>query len=563
LRHDVPSLRDGPARNAADNGLCFALMGRGLRSPDADTVDERSDDADVLRRASPSVDDFEGQRAKASIASRLFSGPAQPIRVGRYRILGRIGSGGMGVVYRAHDPELARDVAVKVVNPHSGGQDPRHAQARLVREARAMAKLAHPNVIHVYDVGTVDDGVFIAMELVEGRSLADWLRDGGHDWRETLRHFVEAGRGLAAAHAASVIHRDFKPHNVLLGDDGRVRVGDFGLAGGEAAGPTGPIAALSDDHEASPELDRASVSGTLTRTGMLLGTPKYMPPEQEAGGVASARSDQFSFCVALYEALYGRPPFAGDSVDVYRGNVRRGRVMPPPPDARVRSWVHTEIVRGLEVDPAARHPSMDALLDRLEGALDDPSAARRRRRRLRMAALGGLAAGTIGLALWGLDAPRNRDAAAAGPTVTRVETVQVPVPTPVPPTQDTSPGAQGEPAPVVDPNAEPPAPVPSPEAADPEAVAAPEEAPRPSPPKATGKRRSRPAAARDVCYFRQNNSKFITETKRPQSFVADARGRCWDCGQKAAPGATGGLNPNDCTAYYRCYPADSADSCSD
>ncbi|MEM9459761.1 MAG: serine/threonine-protein kinase, partial [Myxococcota bacterium] len=168
--------------------------------------------SDPLRHAAPAVDDVEARRARAAVESRLFSGPPQPVRVGRYRVEGRIGAGGMGVVYRAHDPELARDVAVKLMNADTAGsKDPSTARARLVREARAMARLAHPNVIHVYDVGTTDDGVFIAMELVEGHSLARWLEDETPAWREILRAYVAAGRGLAAAHAAGVIHRDFKP----------------------------------------------------------------------------------------------------------------------------------------------------------------------------------------------------------------------------------------------------------------------------------------------------------------------------------------------------------------
>ncbi len=556
-------------------------MDRGSRSPDAttarvdagaDTVDVGPVDHDPLRSASPSVDDFEGQRARAAIASRLFSGPAQPVRVGRYRILGRIGSGGMGVVYRAHDPELARDVAVKVVNPSGGGgTDQAHAQARLVREARAMAKLAHPNVIHVYDVGTVDEGVFIAMELVEGRSLAQWLSDTQPTWRDILEKFVAAGRGLAAAHAASVIHRDFKPHNVLVGDDGRVRVGDFGLAGGEAAGPTGPITPLPHDENEKPELDRASVSGTLTRTGMLLGTPKYMSPEQEAGAVASARSDQFSFCVALYEALYGRPPYAGDSVDVYRRNVRRGRVMPPPPDAKVRSWVHTEILRGLEVDPAARHPGMEVLLDRLEGALDDPSVTRRRRRQLRMAAMGTVAAAGIGLAFWSLDTPQARDAAAQAPdpeATSGHDTSPTPradapaqaiaVPVPVPSPMPVNPGRDAPPS--------------EPDVA-PDTVAGPDKpatTPRPATDddkRTSTKKKSRPPrnvgnGGQDVCYYREHNSKFIKRTRKAQPYVQDGKGTCWDCSHRVWSEAAGGLNPNDCDAYYMCLKVDAA-ACTD
>jgi len=274
---------------------------------EAEATDARR--KDPIRLATPRIDDVEARRARAAVESKLFPGSTEPLRVGRYRILGRIGQGGMGVVYRAHDPELARDVAVKLMNAESLDEgETATARTRLIREARAMARLAHPNVIHVYDVGAVEDGVFIAMELVEGESLAAWVARAPRDWRDVLRHYVDAGRGLAAAHAAGVIHRDFKPENVLVGADGRVRVGDFGLAGAPAlAGAP----SFDDMRSTDAALDVGAVEGTLTRTGALLGTPKYMAPEQEHGLVASDAGDQFSFCVALYEALYGQPPFAG------------------------------------------------------------------------------------------------------------------------------------------------------------------------------------------------------------------------------------------------------------
>jgi serine/threonine protein kinase len=326
---------------------------------------------DPLRKVTPSVDDVEARRAKAAIEGRLFSGPARRVKVGRYRVLGRIGAGGMGVVYKAHDPELARDVAVKLMNTDAvADSDAEHARGRLVREARAMARLAHPNVIHVYDVGTVEDGVFIAMELVEGESLGAWVKGETRPWKDVLARFVEAGRGLAAAHDAGVIHRDFKPENVLCGVDGRVRVGDFGLAGGPGSetGRHEPVSA-SDSGQAS--IDRSAVSDALTRTGALLGTPKYMAPEQEAGLAATARSDQFSFCVALYEALFGQAPYAGDSVIEYRLEVREGKLRTPPV-TDVPGWIAEVLAKGLSIEPADRHASMQMLLDRLAEALVDP-----------------------------------------------------------------------------------------------------------------------------------------------------------------------------------------------
>lgn len=274
----------------------------------------------------------------------------------------------MGVVYRAHDPELVRDVAVKLMNPDAVDEhNAKLARGRLVREARAMARLAHPNVIHVYDVGTVEDGVFIAMELVEGRSLANWLKQP-REWLDVLPKFIEAGRGLAAAHAAGIVHRDFKPENVLVGDDGRVRVVDFGLAGA----PAEPQEERWHETPASTidsEMGRASISGPLTSTGTVLGTPKYMAPEQEKGSVPDAASDQFSFCVALFEALHGIPPFAGDAVAEYRANAQLSRIQPVPPETPVPSAIQAILSTGLEAEPTRRHGDMERLLRHLEDAL--------------------------------------------------------------------------------------------------------------------------------------------------------------------------------------------------
>ncbi|MCR9160145.1 MAG: protein kinase domain-containing protein [Nannocystaceae bacterium] len=335
---------------------------------------------DPLRNATPEVDDVEARRAKAAIENRLFSGPAKRVKVGRYRVDHKIGAGGMGVVYRAHDPELARDVALKLMNTtsFSDEDEANRARGRLVREARAMAKLAHPNVIHVYDVGAVDDGVFIAMELVDGDPLSKWVERETPSWRDTLRCYLDAGEGLAAAHEAGIVHRDFKPENVLLGSDGRVRVGDFGLAGGPGSETGRHDLPAGDSGKAS--VDDATVSTSLTRTGALLGTPKYMAPEQESGLSATARSDQFGFCVALYEGLYGHPPFEGDTVATYRQAVASETVRVPD-NTDVPKWVFELLRRGLRRDPADRHPSMRALLDALRtrlAALTDPRPRKRR-----------------------------------------------------------------------------------------------------------------------------------------------------------------------------------------
>ncbi len=292
--------------------------------------------------------------------------------VGRYTVLDRIGSGGMGVVYAAFDPQLDRRVALKVMHPGSDGTSDTAGRARLLREAQAMAKLSHLNVITVHDVGTFGERVFVAMEFIEGSTLRDWM-DAERSWPELVDAFVRAGRGLAAAHAAGLVHRDFKPDNVLMGQDGRVLVMDFGLARTTSL-RTGPIA---DQLE---EIRAASSSGggetrdlNLTRTGALLGTPAYMAPEQHRGEHIGPQTDQFSFCVALYEGLYRERPFEGASMASLAINVLDGTIRPAPRDSKIPAWLRAVVVRGLAVSPGDRHPSMDALLAELQR---DPPQAR-------------------------------------------------------------------------------------------------------------------------------------------------------------------------------------------
>src|SRR4051794_3934114 len=256
--------------------------------------------------------------------------PGEPLprgsAVGRYVVLERIGSGGMGVVYAAYDPELDRKVALKLLRPDRAGAAG-EAAFRVPREAHAVTPLSDPHVVAVYDAGTFGDQVFVAMELMEGRTLRQWLGEGKRGWREIVDVFVAAGRGLAAAHAAGLVHRDFKPDNVLLGTDGRVKVADFGLAR-----PVGVV-----EKEGSPSSPGSGSGGLLasplTEWGQVMGTPAYMAPEQLRGGAADARSDQFSFCVALWEALYGRKPFAGQGLRELLDAERRGGGGGPAPGA--------------------------------------------------------------------------------------------------------------------------------------------------------------------------------------------------------------------------------------
>ena len=317
---------------------------------------------------------------------------ARGASLGRYLVLERLGAGGMGVVYAAYDPELDRSVALKLLR---GGNDP-GARARLLREAQAMARLQHPNVIAVHDVGTVGDEVFIAMELVRGRTLGTLLEEERPPLPRVLALFRQAGEGMAAAHAAGLVHRDFKPHNVLVGDDGRARVLDFGLARGVAAAAEAPDPPLEpvEPHDAitptpaarpaAPGTDpsRSSARGgllatPLTRVGSVIGTPAYIAPEHFAGAPADARSDQYSFCVALYEALYGEHPYRppGGRLPELLAAARLGDVRPPPEGRAAPKWLRRAVLRGLSPHPEERWPDMRALL----AALDrDPAALRRR-----------------------------------------------------------------------------------------------------------------------------------------------------------------------------------------
>jgi tetratricopeptide (TPR) repeat protein len=293
---------------------------------------------------------------------------ARGATVGRFVVEGPIGRGGMGVVYAARDPELGRQVAIKLL--HVRGES-------LLGEAQAMARLAHPNVVVVYDVGRVEDQLFVAMELVAGASLASWLAERPRPWREVLEVFIQAGRGLAAAHAAGIAHRDFKPANVLVGRDGRARVGDFGLAALAAYGADEPGRTVA-------------------------GTPGYMAPEVLAGRSPGAASDQFSFCVALYEALAGAPPFRAESLDALRQQIQRGAATAPLAGRGVPPGVRRALVRGLGARPEDRFATMELLL-----------AALARRPRAVRAAVAVAVAVAVVLGVWGARPARCGGAEAA------------------------------------------------------------------------------------------------------------------------------------------------------
>ncbi|MEW5740562.1 MAG: tetratricopeptide repeat protein [Myxococcota bacterium] len=316
---------------------------------------------------------------------------ARGTTLGRYVILERLGVGGMGEVFAAYDPHLDRKVALKLLR--GGALSAEEGRARLLREAQAMARLQHPNVVTVHDVGVLDDRVFIAMEFIEGETLTDWLRED-RPWLTIIDVFRQAGDGLAAAHRAGLVHRDFKPDNVLIDKDGRPRVLDFGLAR-QATNTPSPAPRTMSGEVPETLADTPSLGARLTRDGAVMGTPGYMAPEQIAGMPTDARSDQFSFCVALYESLYGQRPFSGATLKQHAKEIASGRMHPPPSNTAVPSWVYEVLKRGLAHHPDERFPSMDALLQALR-----PRARRAARRTAAFFGLVALAALGTGYGAW-------------------------------------------------------------------------------------------------------------------------------------------------------------------
>jgi tetratricopeptide (TPR) repeat protein len=325
-------------------------------------VTQRDDPADGfgqrLKAAAGPEDDVDARKWRAEVASRLFGAPAATIRIGRFEVVRRIGEGAAGVVYEAHDPKLERRVAIKLLRPEAC-LAAREAADALAREAKTLAKLSHPNVVPVYDVGTHDQQVFIALEYVAGCTMRQWMAQP-HTEAEIIEVFVQAGQGLAAAHAAGLVHRDFKPENVLIGDDGRVRVSDFGIA------HTLDGDAIAEDIEGGGETSQDLSPGRDVATHRGAGTPSYMAPEQFLGDPVDARTDQFGFCVALHEALYRERPFAGSSRSALAANVIAGRRRAPPAGVRVSARLDRLVARGLSLRPDDRFVSMEVLVERLQ-----------------------------------------------------------------------------------------------------------------------------------------------------------------------------------------------------
>ena len=313
---------------------------------------------------SPTHGSLEATLATGGRSIALGEDLEQGQRIGRYLVLSRLGAGAMGTVYAAYDPELDRKVAIKLVRVRAG-RSGESWRARLLREAQALARITHPNVVTVHDVGTHDEQVYVAMEFLDGETLKAWSRGGERSWSEVVERFGQAGLGLAAAHEEKLVHRDFKPENVMVvAKTGRVVVLDFGLARGGEVEQGSPVDATSE--QSIEGSGTAHLSVDITRAGELTGTPAYMSPEQFRGAKVDARSDQFGFCVALYEALYGERPFVGDSPAALAFAVSEGKVREPAANDRgVPAWLRRVVVRGLSTDPEKRWPSMRALLEAL------------------------------------------------------------------------------------------------------------------------------------------------------------------------------------------------------
>jgi eukaryotic-like serine/threonine-protein kinase len=305
----------------------------------------------TLPEGLPEPDPVDVERARARVERAMF-GEAEPARVGRYEIRDPIAGGGMGIVYLAYDPELQRKVALKVLHPRRNLD--RRARHRMLVEARALAKLDHPNVVKVHDVIVVERQIVIVMELVAGETLVSWIGRAPRAWQAIVAAYTQAGEGLAAAHGVGVVHRDFKPANAIIGDDARVRVLDFGLA---------RLAAAAEPRQRSG----AAPTGfdELTASGDVLGTVAYSAPEQLDGAPVTAASDQFSLCVALWHAVEGVAPFDGETPAARSASIRAGQLKRGRDRRGVPRWLGAVLERGLAADPARRYPTLRELLTEL------------------------------------------------------------------------------------------------------------------------------------------------------------------------------------------------------
>ncbi len=336
---------------------------------------------DITRVDPVDEDDVDGDGSQLAEAGWLRRGST----INRYVIVECLGVGGMGIVYSAWDPKLDRKLAIKLVRARMGASGATRGRNRLMREAQALACVRHPNVVTVHDVGTHEGRVFVAMEFIEGTTLQQWLEQRqGRPFGDLLDVFLQAGRGLAAAHRAGLVHRDFKPENVMIGNDGRVVVLDFGIARGstlvgETVTKVEDEAPEANDQGPAEVVDRLGpselVEDGMTRPGAIVGTPSYMSPEQRRRRPLDRRSDQFSYCVALWEALSGERPFGEGGPQKLLARMRVGQFRPMR-----RSGVPRRVIRalhrGLAWDRDDRFPTMEALLEALNPRTQGPARSR-------------------------------------------------------------------------------------------------------------------------------------------------------------------------------------------
>jgi len=391
---------EGPPRKVSSSS---SSLSSGVTPPQAPDGDGERTVSPVPLAVVRAAGEARDPRVMGIVMSRMFGRAVQPQRIGRFVLLDRLGEGGMGVVYAAYDDRLDRKVAVKVLRSTAHEAEPTRRQ-RLLQEARALARLSHPNIVTVHEVDTHGDDVFVAMEHVRGQSLDRWIEgpEGtGRPWREVVEVLAAAGRGLVAAHHAGIVHRDFKPHNVVVGEDGAVKVLDFGLASMVGVVPVASPAGAA----VPPEQNLA-----LTPTGALVGTPAYMAPEQYAGATVDGRSDQFSFFVTLYQALYRQLPYSPSALAYASVAPSDVHGPTPPAGSSVPRWLQRALQIGLEIEPERRHATMEAALVAITR---DPAARRRR-----ALALGGLVTvvalgSATAVAMWGIPASDSCEHGAA------------------------------------------------------------------------------------------------------------------------------------------------------
>jgi serine/threonine protein kinase len=339
-------------------------------------------------------EDLADREMKARIRAQIVGETLQPLHVGRFRLLRKLGQGGMGTVHAAYDEELDREIAIKVLHPWYRHDE--HATQRMRREATALARLSHPNLVPVFEVGEHEGQVFLVMELVHGIDMREWVRQHPRPWQAVLVHWLDVARALANVHEAGLVHRDVKPSNVLVGEDGRARLVDFGLARGQSVLPDGGGSTLASQPGGGGIKDGTGSESGVDRLHQIItesrgwaGTPAYMAPEVLSGEPAGPRADQYSLCVSIYECLHGtRPP----------PRARDGSRLAAPEPAGVPLAVRRALTRGLAAEPGERFADVSALVRALERSMS------RRRRRL---AVGGaallVAAAAGGLVARGLE----------------------------------------------------------------------------------------------------------------------------------------------------------------